>query len=463
MTKMNFPRMFGQLWIRVTAAVSLVLLVVLGVVVFAVYELTRASERNDLDEILTREGRIIAELIQADTEALLAGSETVGPSESDLRAFASRALALHPGSALHIALVRWGDQTLSSARGPDRLVELRTAGMLPRPTPGRLESSDGFRGRSQVLRFGDSDVFVETMGDDSAIASDARDVAGRTLVAAAIGGLLGLVAIALAVRRSTRPISSVTTAVRQTRLDNLSHRVPEPAGSSEVAVLARDVNTMLDELAVARAARNELIASVSHEIRTPLAAARGHTELLSAGRTTDPSTTIARIDRELVRMTRLVDDLLALARAADPAWLAPRLVSVQALMDELADRVSGIRVATPVIRPAPDVVVEADPDRLLQALTNLVVNAIVHTPEGTAVEVRSEIVDSSIIFVVSDRGPGIPREVLDRFGEAFVRGSESGSGLGLAVSRAVAVAHGGTLAAESDTTGTTVRLSVPVR
>lgn len=455
--------LFGRLWFRITLAVSLILIVTLAVVVFAAYELTLASERNDLDEVLTREGEIIANLIVSDAESISSGTGPAGPTPTQLREFASRALAQHPGSALHMALVRWDDQALSSARGPDRLVALRDTGMLPRPEAGTLESSNGIRSRSQVLRFDGLDVHVETIGDDHAIASDARDVAGRTLLAASIGGVLGLAALALAVRRSTRPISAVTAAVRRTQLDNLSHRVPEPKGRDEVAVLSKDLNKMFDDLSGARSARNELVASVSHEIRTPLAAARGHTELLRDGRTSDPAATTARIDRELARMTRLVDDLLALARASDPAWLALQLVSVQTILDDLSDRFLGHDSVRLEIHAAPDVKVEVDPDRILQALSNLVANALVHTPGDTAIDVSARIEGSMIEFLVVDDGPGMPEEVLGKFGEAFVRGSETGSGLGLAVCRAVASAHGGSLSVESGSRGTAVTLRVPVR
>ena len=106
--------------------------------------------------------------------------------------------------------------------------------------------------------------------------------------------------------------------------------------------------------------------------------------------------------------------------------------------------------------------IEADSDRLLQAISNLVRNSILHTPMGTPISVSSSVTGTSIEFVVSDEGPGIPEEVLQKFGEAFVRGSESGTGLGLAVARAVAIAHGGSLTVRPHTSGSTIVLSIPI-
>jgi signal transduction histidine kinase len=254
----------------------------------------------------------------------------------------------------------------------------------------------------------------------------------------------------------------VSATVHATRLEDLSIRVPDPGGSNEIAQLARDVNAMLDDLAAARSAKDELIASVSHELRTPLAAARGHTDLLKEHRATDPEQTLARIDRELTRMTRLVDDLLALSRAGDSSWLSRRLVNVRELVRDLEERVPALGSKALEIAFVPDVVIDVDADRVLQALSNLVGNAMLHTPDGTQVSLGVETNDNELVFVIRDDGPGVPEEVLTRFGQAFVRGSTHGTGLGLAVTRAVALAHGGDLRVESSQAGTTVSLSFPL-
>ena len=455
-------RLFGQLWIRITAATSAVLLAILGVVVFAVYELTLTSERNELDMLLANEGKVIATEIETNVRKRAISGSPGQISEEDLRSVISRALALHPGSALHLAAVRWNDEILVSSRGPDRLAKFAESGELPLLLVDRIELVDGIRTWSTSLALSNSDVILNTMGDDTAITDGALDVASRTLIASALGAVVGLAALAITSHRSTRLISSVSSTVRNTRLDDLSQRVDVASGRDEISVLAQDVNQMLDDLTESRATRNRLIAAVSHELRTPLAAARGHTDLLREGRTPDPSTTIARIDRELLRITRLVDDLLALSRAADPSWLSIQLVSVQSVWEDLRARLLALGAPHATFGPAPDVLLEADPDRLLQALSNLAANAAIHTPAGTTIRFEAQVVESDIAFSVIDNGPGMPQSVLENFGEAFVRGSVTGTGLGLAVTRAVTIAHRGTLEVSSSPVGTTVTIRLPI-
>lgn len=451
-------RTTASLWARVTAAALVALVATLGLVVAAVYELSIISERNDLDALLEREGNALITQISTDVTALATSGEAV--DMADLETTVARALALHPGSSLHLSVVRVGDGVLTSARGPERLEQLRDENLLPDVDDGILRSDDGIRSRSQQLVLADRTVTVEVLGDDQHIVDDARAVAGRTVLAALAAAIVGTLGLALAARRSTRALKLVSQTVRRTRLDDLSSRVKDTGGSGEVDLLGRDVNAMLDDLTRARATRDELIASVSHELRTPLAAARGHTDLLLEGRADDPGVTIARIDRELGRITRLVDDLLALSRAGDSAWLAKRLISTTEIIGSLVERLPAIGAESVEVQPVPDVRFDADLDRILQALTNLVANAVIHTPAGTKVVVTTTVADGAVKFKVSDEGPGVPPEVLERFGQAFVRGSTTGSGLGLAVTRAVAVAHGGSLDVTTSSSGTTVILSI---
>ena len=453
-------RTTASLWARVTAAALVALVATLGLVVAAVYELSIISERNDLDALLEREGNALITQISTDVTALAASGEAV--DMADLETTVARALALHPGSSLHLSVVRVGDGVLTSARGPERLEQLRDENLLPDVDDGVLRSDDGIRSRSQQLVLADRTVTVEILGDDQHIVDDARTIAERTIIAALAGAIVGTGGLAIAARRSTRALKLVSDTVRKTRLEDLSSRVADTGGSGEIDLLGRDVNAMLDDLAQARAARDELIASVSHELRTPLAAARGHTDLLLEGRADDPSITLARIDRELTRITRLVDDLLALSRAGDSAWLARRLVSTTDIIAALNERLPALGAEHALVSPAPDVRLDADLDRMLQALTNLVANAVNHTPDGTQIKVTTNVSHGTVQFIVSDNGPGVPPEVLERFGQAFVRGSRTGSGLGLAVTRAVAVAHGGTLGVTSSPSGTVVTLSIPL-
>ena len=458
----NFSSIIRSLWLRVALGSSIALIVTLSIVVIAVHQLTLSSERSDLDSTLRREGEAVAQEIVADLSALQMPDSEVSIDLDDIEVIVSRSLARHPGSAIHLSIVRVGDLVLSSARGPSRLTDLRNVGMLPSISPGTMGSFAGIRARSAEIQIGDLVLVVETLGDDSAIVEDARDIALRTLVATTVGGLVGLAGLTFAVHRSTRGLRSVSATVRRTRLENLSVRVPPQQGSGEVAQLGRDVNAMLDELESARSSKDELIASVSHELRTPLAAARGHMDLLKDHRSSDPQATILRVDREIGRITRLVEDLLALSRAGDSAWLSRKIVHVREILSELDERLPVLGAEHVRIENPPDVLIEVDLDRILQALSNLVSNSVLHTPPGTQVRVLVETNSGFLSFVVTDTGPGIPKGVLDRFGQAFVRGSPTGTGLGLAVTRAVVSAHGGRLVVQSDGTGTSVKITLPL-
>jgi signal transduction histidine kinase len=450
-----------SLWFRVALGSSVVLVATLSIVVITVHQLTLSSERRVLDSTLRFEGQLIEDEIIRDLESIVESQGTTTINFDDLEIVIGRSLARHPGSAVHLSIVRIDDLVFSSSRGPLRLTSLRDVGMLPRVPPGSKGSVEGIRTRSAVVEIGDLDVVIETLGDDAKIVDGARDIALRTLFAASLGGLIGLIGLTFAVHRSTRGLRAVSATVRRTRLEDLSFRVPDRSGTGEVAQLARDVNAMLDELESARSSKDQLIASVSHELRTPLAAARGHVDLLKDLRSVDPGKSILRVDREIGRITRLVEDLLALSRSGDSAWLSRKLVNAREIVSELADRLPALGAENVRLEPAPDVLIEVDLDRVLQALTNLVSNSILHTPEATDVSVSVETTSNFLTFIVSDSGPGIPRDVLDRFGQAFVRGSTTGTGLGLAVTRAVATSHGGRLDVRSDENGTEVRISLP--
>ena len=228
------------------------------------------------------------------------------------------------------------------------------------------------------------------------------------------------------------------------------------------------VTSPLDRLAEASANQREFMASVSHELRTPITIARGHLELLErmdpdqqqAGRET-----VAVLRDELARMGRLVDDLLAMARADMDDFVRPRPVELVQWFEELELRLAGLAATGRTrVDPPPPVTVTVDPGRLAQAVLNLVTNAHVHTPPGTSVEVRATTDGALLTIAVRDDGPGIPADIRDRVFAPFVRAGEAptSTGLGLAVVRAVVAAHGGQVGLDSGSAGTTVVLELPV-
>jgi signal transduction histidine kinase len=219
---------------------------------------------------------------------------------------------------------------------------------------------------------------------------------------------------------------------------------------------------MLDRLQDAFARQSAFVADASHELRTPLTIVRGQLEVLA----TNPHPDAGEIRHvegvvrpEIDRMNRLVEDLLLLAHAADANLL--RLEPTD-LADFLAGIMAGLRATTDrrlVLGPVPAVVVDADPDRLGQALQNLLRNAIVHTEPGGLVRLSAYRHGARVRLIVDDDGPGIPEAQRDRIFDRFARldaarGRDSGgAGLGLSIVRAITFAHGGDVAVDSSPEG----------
>jgi two-component system OmpR family sensor kinase len=214
------------------------------------------------------------------------------------------------------------------------------------------------------------------------------------------------------------------------------------------------------------------VADASHELRTPLASIRGYSELTRrTGHEVpeDIATALSRIESESVRMTMLVEELLLLARLDEGSELRMEQVALARLV---ADAVSDARVSGPghdwvLLGGDREALVAGDSARLQQAVSNLLANARVHTPEGTTVTTTIAPGGGRVVVTVADDGPGIPEELLPNLFERFVRGDGSrsrvtgGSGLGLAISRAIVEAHGGSLAVTSEPGDTRFSLVLP--
>ncbi len=314
-------------------------------------------------------------------------------------------------------------------------------------------------------------------------------VAAQLAVAGA-GLLVAGTAGAFIVRRTLRPLRRVAATagrVSELPLDRgevaLSVRVPgsDTDPRTEVGQVGAALNRMLGHVAAALAARQasetrvrQFVADASHELRTPLAAIRGYAEVARRGRDRVPpdvAHALRRVESESTRMTRLVDDLLLLARLDAGRTLAVEPVDLTALV---VDAVSDAHVAAPEHRwqldLPPDVVrVPGDPARLHQVLANLLANARVHTPAGTTVTTSLALEVDAAVLRVADDGPGIPADLRPEVFERFARGDSSRSrthgstGLGLAIVAAVVEAHHGTVSVESGPGRTvfTVRLPAP--
>ncbi|MEZ5289406.1 MAG: HAMP domain-containing sensor histidine kinase, partial [Vicinamibacterales bacterium] len=226
--------------------------------------------------------------------------------------------------------------------------------------------------------------------------------------------------------------------------------------------MADDLAARQEQLSQADRARRQLLADVSHELMTPLTAIRGYAETLALPQfgpgSTDGQRYVHIIQEEVERIDRLVGDLLDLARYdASGQSLSLEEVPVSELFDRVVERheqaAHAKQVSIEVRLPDEEMTVVADPRRLEQALQNLASNALRHTPAGGRVTVSAEQQDGTTWLRVADTGSGIPAEhlpyVFDRFYKADPARSESGSGLGLSIVKAIVERHGGRVRARS--------------
>jgi len=241
----------------------------------------------------------------------------------------------------------------------------------------------------------------------------------------------------------------------------------------EVRVLAEAFNHMLDRLADAFASQREFVADASHELRTPLTVIRGQLEVLGAQHSPSEGA-VRRVERvvgaEITRITRLVDDLLVLAHS-EQTFLQVDSIDMCSFVVDLWEGVTLTAERRFELGEVPSGSLRADPDRLAQALRNLARNAIEHTAHGGGL-VRLAVDEDGpgkIRFSVIDDGPGIPPDERERVFERFHRTdagrarSAGGAGLGLAIVRAIADAHGGQVRARKSQhgSGACVELVLP--
>ena len=279
-------------------------------------------------------------------------------------------------------------------------------------------------------------------------------IAGAFVLAGALTLALALVASYLAGAQVTAPLRRMAGVATRVEAGELGPRMDESAAQGrELQVLADAFNHMLDRLAEAFAAQRAFVADASHELRTPLTVIRGQLEVLAAEEH-PPEAEVRRVERlvqaEITRISRLVDDLLVLAQSGQN-FLRSEPIQLGPFVEDLWDGMSLIDDRRFELGPVPEGSLDADADRLAQAIRNLARNAVDHTAAGSglvSLEVQRVGADR-IRFAVIDDGPGIPISERERVFDRFYRvdparsRTNGGAGLGLAIVLAIAEAHGG--------------------
>lgn len=299
--------------------------------------------------------------------------------------------------------------------------------------------------------------------------------AGATLtsLAVAVSAALAtaLAASWLVTRRVVRPLRTMADAAERIAGGDYSARVGSPGAGTELDSLARALDRMARELAATERTRAEMLRDVAHELRTPLTAMRGHVEALADGVLTADGETLQTLQQGISRMQRLVDDLATVSRAEERRLdlrLSPtdpgELVAAAAVAATRTFADAGVELRTQVEPELPCVVV--DGERIHEVLANLLDNAVRHTPAGGSVTVTARGREGGVELEVRDTGVGIAAEHLPRVFERFYRvdagrtRQQGGSGIGLAIARALTEVHHGHIRAESPGPGRGSRFTV---
>jgi two-component system OmpR family sensor kinase len=336
---------------------------------------------------------------------------------------------------------------------------------LPFTIPGDRGEPD-IRAIARPLPSGEGTVVISV-----ALDSVDKTVAGLTGIFLLIS-LIVLFSIAIIARSliklTLKPLNKIEETAAAIAEGDLSARLPQVNSRTEVGRLTGSLNTMLSRIEESFAVRTEsesklrrFVADASHELRTPLTAIRGFAELHRQGAVVGEEKTkelISRIEKESIRMSSLVEDLLLLARLDQSREFTFDPVDINHLVKEAvaSARAAGPGYEITISSTSDEVFVLGDSMRIHQAIANLLANARTHTPVGTKIAVTINQNEMETRISISDDGPGLSesdqKRVFERFFRADpsrVRVSGEGSGLGLAIVDAVMKAHGGSVEVQS--------------
>ena len=271
--------------------------------------------------------------------------------------------------------------------------------------------------------------------------------------AATIGLLLVASAFAwLIAGRVLAPVRQLTETARSISQSDLTRRI-EVRGTGDAADMARTFNAMLDRLETVFSSQREFVQDASHELRDPLTICRGHLELVGNDPEEQRATNGLVLD-ELERMARIVDELQVLADAEHPDFLRPEWIDLELFGHELTAKASALAQRAWRLESSGEGMLHADRHRLTEAVMNLAHNAAQHTRPDDSIAIGTSLTDDEALIWVRDEGDGVAASDQARIFDRFTRGADAqhryrGNGLGLAIVRTIAEAHGGRVELES--------------
>jgi heavy metal sensor kinase len=352
----------------------------------------------------------------------------------------------------------------------DPFVSVNTFSQFPKPAtkPPPMFTFDNYRETADVLPSG------ETIWVGCSIAPELKELNRDALNLTVIGSLILLVGLAGGwwfVSRSLRPVENISAAAVKISAGDLSQRINVAEAESELGQLATVLNSTFARLESAFAQQKQFASDAAHELRTPVSVMLTQAQTALNRERTAPEyrATVESCQRAAQRMRRLIESLLALARLDAGQEQMKRLqFDFSKTISDCAELVKPMAEerAVKIFTELSSLEITGDSERLAQVVTNLLTNAIQYNlPDGT-VRVKLESQDGMAVLAVSDTGQGIAAEDLPRVFERFYRADRSrstgGNGLGLAISKAVVEAHGGTIeVASEENAGTTFTVRLP--
>jgi two-component system, OmpR family, sensor kinase len=480
---LNRLRPAGLHW-RLAGWFTIVTVACTAIIFVAVYRGTGTQLRHQIDGETTGDARELAHnllLAKARTPRELAAAADRYIQAQPFRASSTLLFAVVPGAVTSTNRPELFAKQSPDSREPSseqRQENRLSAHLLSAPSgysTVALPDVGDLRLLKRVVHVPGALTVTIGVGEPLGAVAHAQHSVARAFILAGLLALAGtLLASYLLGSRISRPLRRMAAVAARVNAGDLHPRILRTAGQgAEVEVLADAFNHMLDRLTDAFAGQRAFVADASHELRTPLTVIRGQLEVLAA-QERPSAAEVRRVERlvqaEIARISRLVDDLLLLAKTEQTEFLRIESIALGPYVEELWDGVSLVATRRFELSTLPVGTLRADPDRLAQALRNLIGNAIEHTaPEHGLVRMRVEArAGGRVSFLVEDDGPGIPLEQRERVFRRFHRidaardRASGGTGLGLAIVRAIADAHGGSVrASASPEGGACIELKLP--